>query len=85
VGDLTHLVVAFAVSFAAVFVVALLYRIGGKKPNYLNIIAIPIGITAAEALRLVWPMSNVVFPFVVGAAVGVMVYAAQFVGGRRGV
>lgn len=84
-NDLAHLVIAFAVSFAAVVVVALLYRIGGKKPNYLNIIAIPIGITIAEALRLVWPMSNLVFPFVVGAAVGAMVYAAQFIGARRSV
>jgi len=84
--DLASLIVTFVVSFAAVIVVALLFRIGGgKKPNYLNIVAIPIGITVAEALRLIWPMSDFAFPFVLGAAVGVSVYAAQFVGVRRNV
>ncbi len=78
-----NLVVALVASFAAVIVVAQLFRIGGKKPNYHNIVAIPIGITVAEALRLVWPMSNLVFPFVLGVAVGVSVYAAQFIGARH--
>ena len=78
-----NLVVVLVASFAAVIVVALLFRIGGgKKPNYRNIVAIPIGITVAEALRLVWPMSNLVFPFVLGVTVGVSVYAAQFIGAR---
>jgi hypothetical protein len=83
--DFLHLAAVFAASLAAVIVVALLYRIGGRKPNYLNIIAIPIGITIAEALRLIWPISNLVFPFVIGATVGAMVYAAQFLGTRRSV
>lgn len=83
--DLAKLAGAFAVSFAAVIVVALLFRIGGKKPNYLNIVAIPIGITIAEALRLARPMSDHLFSFVIGAAVGVSVFAAQFIGARRGV
>jgi hypothetical protein len=83
--DLAKLVGAFAVSFAAVIVVALLFRIGGKKPNYLNIVAIQIGITIAEALRLAWPMSELLFPFVIGAAVGVLIFATQFIGTRRGV
>ena len=84
--DLAKLAGTFAVSFAAVIVVALLFRIGGgKKPKYLNIAAIPIGITIAKALRLAWPMSDHLFPFVIGAAVGVSVFAAQFIGARRGV
>ena len=90
--DFAKLAGAFAASFAAVIVVALLFRIGGllfriggKKPNYLNIVAIPIGITIAEALRLAWPISDLLFPFVIGTAVGVSVFAAQFIGARRGV
>ena len=83
--DFAKLAVVFAASFVAVILVSLLFRIGGKKPNYLNIVAIPIGITVAEALRLIWPMSDLLFPFVIGAAVGVSVYAAQFIGARRGV
>lgn len=83
--DFEKLAGAFAASFAAVIVVALLFRIGGKKPKYLNIVAIPIGITIAEALRLAWPISDLLFPFVIGAAVGVSVFAAQFIGARHGV
>lgn len=84
--DLAKLAGTFAVSFAAVIVVALLFRIGGgKKANYLNVVAIPIGITIAEALRLAWPMSGHLFPFVIGAAVGVSVFAAQLIGARRSV
>lgn len=84
--DLAKLAGTFAVSSAAALVVALLFRIvGGKKPNYLNIVAIPIGITIAEALRLAWPMADHLFTFVIGAAVGVSVFAAQFIGARRGV
>lgn len=83
--DLESLVVTFVVSFAAAILVALLFRIGsGKKPNYLNIVAIPIGVTSAEALRMAWPMSDHLFPFVIGAAVGVSVFAVQLIGARRG-
>lgn len=78
-----HLAVIFAVSLGAVIVVALLFRIGGRKLNYRNIVAIPVTITAVQALRLMWPMSNLVFLFILGAAMGVAVYAAQFVRVRR--
>lgn len=63
----------------------MLFRVGGKSPNYRNIVAIPIGITIAEALRLAWPMSDLVFLFVLGVAVGASVGVAQFVGTHRSV
>ena len=83
--DLEKLAGVFALGFAAVIMVALLFRMGGKKPNYLNLVAIPAGITIADALRLALPMPDYLFPFVIGAAVGVSVFAAQFIGARRGV
>lgn len=80
---LANLALVFVVSLAATVAVALLFRMGGKKPSLLNVVAIPVGITIAEAVRSVWPLSMLMFPFVVGAAVGVAVYAAQAIGTRR--
>ncbi|MCE5388692.1 MAG: hypothetical protein K0041_08960 [Acidithiobacillus sp.] len=83
--DLKILAVAFGASLAATIVVAVLLRIAGKKPNRLNIVAIPIGITVAEAARLQWQISGVVFPFVLGAAVGLAVFWAQYLKAKHGV
>ena len=83
---LPPLAIAFAASFAAAVVAAALaFWVGGIRPNYRNIVAIPVGITIAEALRLALPMSNLLFSLVIGATVGVLVIAAQFLGARRGV
>ena len=83
--DLETLAGVFAASFAATILVGLVSRIGGKKPNYRNTVSIPIGVTIAEALRLAWPISDHLFPFVISAAIGMSVFAAQFIGARRSV
>ena len=83
---LAPLAMACAASFAAVVAAAAIaFWVGGIKPNYRNIVAIPVGITIAEALRLALPMSNLLFSLVIGTAVGVLVFAANFIGARRSV
>ena len=76
--DFTTIVVAFGTSLSATIAVALLLRIGGGKPNIWNTRAIPVGITVAEVARLRWQLSDVAFALVLGAAVGVAVFCAQF-------
>lgn len=80
---LANLALVFVVSLAATVAVALLFRMIDKKPGLLNVVAIPVGITIAEAVRSVWSLSGVTFSFVVGAAVGITVCAAQAIGARR--
>ena len=83
---LAPLAIGFAASLAAVVVVvAIAFWVGGIRPNYRNIVAIPVGITIAEALRLALPMSNLMFSLVIGAAVGLLIFAARLVSSRRGV
>lgn len=83
---LAPLAIAFAASFAAVVAAAAIaFWVGGIKPNYRNVVAVPVGITIAEALRLAVPMSNLLFALVIGAAAGLLVFAAHLVGARRNV
>ena len=81
--DLVTLLVAFATSLAAALGVALLFRAVGKKPNYFSAVAIAVGITAATAVKLVWPIFDAVFPFVLGVAVGLSVFGAKIISTRH--
>jgi hypothetical protein len=81
--DLVILLGAFATSLVAALAVALLFRAAGKKPNYFSVIAIAVGITAATAVRLDWSVSDAVFPFVLGAAVGLSVFGTRILTTRH--
>jgi len=82
--NLAALAITFGACLAATIAVAALFRIWGKRSSLLNVVAIPLGITAAEAVRIRWHMSDAVFSFVLAGAVGVSVYCAQLVKARRG-
>jgi len=65
--------------------VAALFRfMSGKKSSLLNVVAIPVGITIAEAVRMDWHISDTAFVFVLAGAVGVSVVCAQLVEVQRG-
>jgi hypothetical protein len=81
--NLVTLLVVFAMSLAAALAVALLFHVVGNKPNYFSAVAIAVGITAAMAARLVWPVSDAVFPFALGVAVGLSVFGAKIVTTRH--
>ena len=83
--NIAALAFTFAVCLATTIVVAALFRIvGGKKQSLLNIIAIPVGITIAEAVRMGWHVSGTAFVFVLAGAVGLSVFCAQFAKVQRG-
>lgn len=83
--NVTALALTFFVCLATTIVVAAFVRIvSGKKPNLLNIVAIPVGITVAEAVRMGWHVSGQVFIFVLAGAVGVSVFCGQLIKVRRG-
>jgi len=70
---------------ATTSVVAALFRfMSGKKSSLLNVVAIPVGITIAEAVRMDWHISDTAFVFVLAGAVGVSVVCAQLVEVQRG-
>ncbi|MCK9188977.1 hypothetical protein [Acidithiobacillus sp.] len=56
---------------------------GRKKPILLNVVAIPVGITIAEAVPMGWHISGTAFIFVLAGAVGVSVFSAQFIKVQR--
>jgi len=83
--NVTALALTFAVCLATTIVVAALFRVvGRKKTSLLNVIAIPVGITAAEAVRTGWHISGTAFSFVLAAAVGISVFCVQLIKVQRG-
>jgi hypothetical protein len=83
--NITALALTFAVCLATTIVVAALFRVvGRKKLGLLNVVAIPVGITIAEAVRMGWHISGPAFMFVLAGAVGVSVFFAQLVKVQRG-
>jgi hypothetical protein len=83
--NITALALTFAVCLATTIVVAALFRVvGRKKLDLLNVVAIPVGITIAEAVRMGWHISGPAFMFVLAGAVGVSVFCAQLVKVQRG-
>jgi quercetin dioxygenase-like cupin family protein len=83
--NVTALALTFAVCLATTIVVAAVFRVlAGKKQSLLNIVAIPVGITLAEAARMGWHISGTSFIFVLAGAVGVSVFCAQLIRVQRG-
>lgn len=76
--DFSTLAIALGASLTATTVAALLLRIGGRKPSLWNTVAIPVGITVAEAAHMHWQLPGGVFVLVPGAAVGLMVFCVQY-------
>ena len=75
----------FTVCLATTIVVAALFRVAGrKKSSLLDVIAIPVGITIAEAVRMGWHISGTTFMFVLAGAVGVSVFCAELIKVQRG-
>ncbi|HEX5960593.1 MAG TPA: hypothetical protein VFY97_05015 [Rhodanobacteraceae bacterium] len=83
--NITALALTFAVCQATTIVVAVLFRVvSRKKSSLFNVIAIPVGITIAEAVRMSWHISGAAFMFVLAGAVGVSVFCAQLIKVQRG-
>lgn len=83
--NITGLALTFVVCLAITIVVAALFRVvGRKKPSLPHVVAIPSGITIAEAVRMGWHISGTVFVFVLTGAVGISVFCAQLINVQRG-
>jgi len=83
--NFTALALTFAVCLAATIAVAVLFRVvSRKKSSLLNVVAIPVGVTIAEAVRMGWHISGPAFVFVLAGAVGVSVFFAQLIKVQRG-
>jgi len=83
--NVTALALTFGVCLATTVVLAVFFRVvGGKKLSLLNVVAIPVGITVAEAVRMGWHISGTPFIFVLAGAVGVSVFCAQLIKVQRG-
>lgn len=82
--SLITLALVFVASLAATSLVAWLFRIASKRPAAINILAIPIGITIAEGVRLRWQLSEVAFAFTLGAAAGAAAWTAQYLKRKHG-
>jgi hypothetical protein len=74
----------FAVLLAATSAVALLARLGGSKPDWRRMGAIAVGLTAAQALQLQWPLSTSGHALVLGVCVASCVLLAQLIGRTKG-
>jgi len=84
--NVTALALTFTVCLATTIVVAALFRVvGRKKSSLLDIIAIPVGITLAEAVRMGWHISGTTFMCVLAGGVGVSVFCSHFIKVQRGV
>ena len=82
--DLKTLTIAFTASLAATVAVALLVRfVIAKKTAFVDILSVPVGITAAYAVRMEWHMSNTLFPFVLAATVMLSAFGAEWLKMRR--
>ena len=83
--NITALALTFAGCLAITIVVAALFRVVvRKKSSVLNVVAIPVGITIAEAVRMSWHISGMAFVFVLAGTVGVSVFCAQLIKVQRG-
>ena len=83
--NVTALALTFTVCLATTIVVAALFRVAGRqKSSLLDIIAIPVGVTLAEAVRMGWHISGTTFMFVLAGAVGVSVFGARLIKVQRG-
>ena len=65
----TNLVEIFAIALAATFVVALLTRLSGSRPDWRRMFAIAIGLVVAQAIQLHWSLSTALYAVTVGACV----------------
>jgi len=83
--DIKALALTFAICLATTIIMAMFFRLmGRKKLSALHVVAIPIGITIAEAVRMSWHISGTAFIFVLAGAVGVSVFCAQIIKMQRG-
>jgi len=72
----------FAVAVIATTVVGLLAKLAGAKPNWLNLVAIAVGISVAEAILLEFALSTFVKYLVIGGCVSGCAFVAQVIGRR---
>lgn len=78
-NDFAILLITFVATLSVVLALSLLAHWIGKRPDYPVAVALAVGITAARATGLVWPLSDRSYTIVLATAVGLSYVVAKIV------